>query len=75
PAAPCRNRDIPSAMNPPSGCPFQTRCPRKADVPGNKCETEVPPMRTLAGGHQIKCHLAQDILDRMEPVIELAAAE
>jgi peptide/nickel transport system ATP-binding protein len=67
--------DIPSAMNPPSGCPFQTRCRWKTDVPGNLCDTEVPPMRTLADGHEIKCHLAQDILDRMEPVITIEAAE
>jgi len=65
--------DIPSAMNPPSGCPFQTRCGWKTNVPGNLCDTEVPPMRTLAEGHQIKCHLATDILDRMEPVIKIAA--
>jgi peptide/nickel transport system ATP-binding protein len=32
-------------------------------------------MRTLADGHEIKCHLAQDILDRMEPVITIEAAE
>jgi len=63
--------DIPSAMNPPSGCPFQTRCPHKNEVPGNRCEAELPPTRTLAGGHQIKCHLADDILDRMEPVVAL----
>ncbi|MGB0498486.1 MAG: dipeptide ABC transporter ATP-binding protein [Rubricella sp.] len=65
--------DIPSAVNPPSGCPFQTRCMHKGDVPGNLCETEVPPMRTLADGHRVKCHLAEDILARMEPVIQIAA--
>ncbi|WP_299207000.1 ABC transporter ATP-binding protein [uncultured Tateyamaria sp.] len=65
--------DIPSAMNPPSGCPFQTRCRWKSDVPGGLCEKEVPPVRYLAEGHQVKCHLAEDILERMEPVIKVAA--
>ncbi|WP_299545937.1 ABC transporter ATP-binding protein [uncultured Tateyamaria sp.] len=65
--------DIPSAMNPPSGCPFQTRCRWKSDVPGGLCEKEVPPVRHLAEGHQVKCHLAEDILARMEPVIKVAA--
>ncbi|NYS24326.1 ABC transporter ATP-binding protein [Rhodobacteraceae bacterium 2376] len=65
--------DIPSAMNPPSGCPFQTRCGWKSSVPGNLCETEVPPMVTVAEGHQLKCHLAEDILRRMEPVFNFAA--
>ena len=67
--------DIPSAMNPPSGCPFQTRCRYKDQVPGQLCDTEVPPRRDLASGHQFKCHLSQDVLDRMEPVIKLHAAE
>ncbi|NNK78174.1 MAG: ABC transporter ATP-binding protein, partial [Litoreibacter sp.] len=65
--------DIPSAMNPPPGCPFQTRCRWKSQVPGGLCEVEVPPVRTLAGGHQIKCHLADTVLDTMEPVIKVAA--
>jgi peptide/nickel transport system ATP-binding protein len=65
--------DIPSAMNPPPGCPFQTRCRWKGKVAGNLCETEVPPMRMLAGGHQIKCHLPDAELARMEPVIKIAA--
>ncbi len=65
--------DIPSAMNPPSGCPFQTRCRWKSEVPGGLCESEVPPMRKLADGHEIKCHLADDILARMTPVIKIAA--
>ena len=64
--------DIPSAMNPPSGCPFQTRCPRKSQVPGDKCETEMPPMRRVGDGHIIKCHLADADLEAMEPVISLA---
>ena len=63
--------DIPSAMNPPPGCPFQTRCGWKSKVAGNLCETEVPPMRMMPGNHQIKCHLAQAEFDGMEPVIEM----
>ena len=51
--------DIPSAVNPPSGCPFQTRCGYKADVGDNLCETVVPDVRTIEGGHQIKCHLGE----------------
>ncbi len=64
--------DIPSAMNPPPGCPFQTRCRWKAQVPGGLCETQVPPMRRLAEGHDIKCHLAMDVLASMDPVITFA---
>jgi peptide/nickel transport system ATP-binding protein len=65
--------DIPSAMNPPPGCPFQTRCRWKSQVPGGLCDREVPPVRTLAAGHQIKCHLSEAVLAKMEPVITLAA--
>ena len=65
--------DIPSAMNPPPGCPFQTRCGWKSRVPGGLCEREVPPVRHLAEGHQIKCHLPDAELARMEPVIQIAA--
>ncbi len=65
--------DIPSAMNPPSGCPFQTRCPWKERVPGDLCEREVPPMHRLAEGHYFKCHLSEAELARMEPVFRVAA--
>ncbi|MGI3167869.1 dipeptide ABC transporter ATP-binding protein [Pseudooceanicola sp. C21-150M6] len=64
--------DIPSAMNPPPGCPFQTRCRWKSQVPGGLCEKEVPPMRAQ-NGHQIKCHLSEAQLAEMEPVIKIAA--
>ena len=64
--------DIPSAMNPPSGCPFQTRCSYKEKAGSKICETAVPPIRKLDGGHQIKCHLGEQILARMEPVVALA---
>jgi peptide/nickel transport system ATP-binding protein len=61
--------DIPSAMNPPSGCPFQTRCGYKRLVPGNLCETQVPPVKDLGGGHKSLCWLDDDVLAKMEPVI------
>ena len=65
--------DIPSALNPPSGCPFQTRCRWKHEVRDGLCDREVPPMRTLADGHEIKCHLSEDKLNTMDPVIKIAA--
>jgi peptide/nickel transport system ATP-binding protein len=65
--------DIPSAMNPPSGCPFQTRCRWKDQVAGGLCDRDMPPVQTLANGHQIKCHLGADVLAKMEPVIQIAA--
>ncbi len=65
--------DIPSAMRPPPGCPFQTRCRWKAQVPGGLCDTVMPENRTLAAGHQIKCHLPVEVLNGMEPVITVAA--
>ena len=61
--------DIPSAMNPPSGCPFQTRCRWKKFVPGNKCETQVPPQKHLGNGHYSLCWLDDEQLAKMEPVI------
>jgi len=65
--------EIPSAMNPPPGCPFQTRCRWKSKVPGNLCESEVPPVQRLGNGHQVKCHLSEADFASMEPVIEVAA--
>ena len=65
--------DIPSAMDPPPGCPFQTRCRWKDKVPGGLCDREIPPQRTMADGHQIKCHLSDADFASMEPVIKIAA--
>jgi peptide/nickel transport system ATP-binding protein len=60
--------ELPSAVNPPSGCPFQTRCPRKL---GSICETEEPPIIEVSNGHQIACHIAQEELEKVEPVLDL----
>jgi peptide/nickel transport system ATP-binding protein len=64
--------DIPSALNPPPGCPFQTRCPRKHQVPGDLCETVKPPFVELAPGHKVLCHLSREVFDAMRPVIRVA---
>jgi len=61
--------DIPSAVNPPPGCPFQTRCRHKTKVADGLCDREVPPIRDLGGGHLVKCHLSAEALAEMEPVI------
>ena len=64
--------DIPSAMNPPSGCPFQTRCQHKQEVANNLCENELPTMKLMADNHELRCHLSDDFLGAMVPVIQLA---
>ena len=50
---------VPSAANPPSGCVFHTRCPRKI---GAICEQQVPPARQVPGGHTIVCHIPLETL-------------
>jgi peptide/nickel transport system ATP-binding protein len=61
--------EMPSATEPPPGCPFQTRCHRKREVPGRLCEEELPPLRDLGAGHRTRCHLGEDVLVGMRPVI------
>jgi peptide/nickel transport system ATP-binding protein len=46
--------EIPSALDPPPGCVFQTRCPRKI---GRVCEDQEPAMADAGGGHLIRCHI------------------
>ncbi len=58
--------EIPSASNPPKGCPFSTRCQYMID---GTCNVEAPPVKQMADGHFIACHLDEDHLRKMEPVI------
>jgi oligopeptide/dipeptide ABC transporter ATP-binding protein len=46
--------DIPSPVNPPSGCVFRTRCPRAEAL----CAESAPPMRDIGPGHVSACHFA-----------------
>ena len=53
--------EIPSAVDPPAGCVFHTRCPRRI---GPVCDTEEPPLTPREDGHAIRCHLASADLGR-----------
>ncbi len=48
--------DIPSPINPPSGCRFHTRCP----FAEARCLSEEPVMRAIGSGHQVACHLVDE---------------
>jgi oligopeptide transport system ATP-binding protein len=48
--------DVPSPIDPPSGCPFHPRCP----VAEARCKKELPPLREIAPGHWAACHLVKD---------------
>lgn len=55
--------EIPSATNPPSGCVFHTRCPRKI---GPICEQQEPPLSEAQPGHSIRCHIPYAELARLQ---------
>ena len=51
--------EAPSPLDIPSGCPFRNRCEHCTKL----CETEKPKLRTVEEGHQIACHLYDDLPD------------
>ncbi|WP_368904488.1 ABC transporter ATP-binding protein [Taklimakanibacter lacteus] len=57
--------EIPSASNPPSGCVFHTRCPRKL---GPICETQEPPLAEAEPGHALRCHIPLANLAKLQGI-------
>ena len=49
--------EVPSPIDPPTGCRFPTRCPRATDV----CRTVEPQLTEYAGGHLAACHHPQNV--------------
>jgi oligopeptide/dipeptide ABC transporter ATP-binding protein len=70
--------EMPSALNPPSGCRFHTRCPYVVE----RCRVEAPPLRADAAGHSTACHRAAELpppdavipADSLSPALERLVA-
>jgi peptide/nickel transport system ATP-binding protein len=55
--------DIPSAANPPTGCVFHTRCPRRV---GPICDEIEPPLVEVEGAHLMRCHIPLEELRALQ---------
>ncbi|MGH2417481.1 MAG: oligopeptide/dipeptide ABC transporter ATP-binding protein, partial [Candidatus Limnocylindria bacterium] len=55
--------DVPSPVNPPTGCRFHTRCwlRKQLDNP-ERCTTERPELRQLRDDHVVACHFAEELM-------------
>ena len=56
---------LPSPKNPPPGCHFTTRCPRRL---GPVCDRDAPALREVGAGHRLACHLPPAELAAVEPI-------
>jgi oligopeptide transport system ATP-binding protein len=69
--------DVPSPVNPPSGCHFHPRCPLRAQLGGPAiCAETVPPLEELRPGHFVACHFQRSGVraDTASPLAEPAPA-
>jgi peptide/nickel transport system ATP-binding protein/oligopeptide transport system ATP-binding protein len=70
--------DVPSPVNPPSGCRFHTRCwlRKQLDDP-ERCVTERPELRVVRPEHEVACHFAEELLpgERRDALIAAAARQ
>jgi peptide/nickel transport system ATP-binding protein len=67
---------VPSALDPPKGCRFHTRCHRRDEIlkdGAGVCENASPPWQRIGKGHRILCHIPMDILKGLEPVLHMAS--
>lgn len=59
--------DVPSPIDPPSGCRFHTRCPKRMDI----CSKKEPNFYQVGDGHRAACHLyAKNIQSTQQPIIQ-----
>lgn len=63
--------NVPGLANPPSGCRFHTRCPRKI---GAICENDLPPAQISGEGHKIFCHIPLEQLVDLQTKPQLTDA-